>query len=335
MKTKLLLTLFILPLFLFGNMADPTAHGSKVSTLYGVSNCVVSKENISIKLLYSNDNSDSYIAKYKITYFIDTKVDQKIKLLFIGLDLYNRQKVRVNNQVVKTKNYDLDDSQEISFSLNESIDVNEDDLIYFEANLKKGKNIIIVEYDAKLEHNRFGFIRNYKLNYLLYPSKFWESFGTIKLDLELDKNIEIISSNIGNPKIENNVAKWQINEINVDTIQLVISNKVSLLSKILLYIKPIGISIIALFIMFIINLKLFVLNDNYKNFKYIIPLSTIIVPILFYYIYFKAYDLIDYCLGQEKSKHGYVFLFVFTLPLLMIIYGLILHFINKKYKKEF
>lgn len=333
MKVKLLLALFILPLFLFGNMADPTAHGSKVSTLYGVSNCVVSKENISIKLFNTND-SDRYIAKYKITYFIDTKVDQNIKLLFIGLDLYNRQNVWVNNEVVETKSYDLNDSSKISFSLNESIDVNEEDLIYFEANLKKGKNTIIVEYDAELEHNRFGFLRNYKLNYSLYPSKFWESFGTINLELELDKNLEITSSNIGNPKIEYNNAKWIINEINVDTIQLEISNKVSLLSKILLFIKPLGISIIALFIMFLINLKLIISNNEHKKFKYLIPLSTIIIPILFYYIYFKAYDLIDYSLGQENSKHGYVFFFVFTLPFLMIIYGLVLHFLNKKYKKE-
>ncbi len=332
MKIKILLALLISPFFLFGNMANYYVKGSKSSTLYGSVNCKILKENLSVTLV---KNENYHFAKYKVIYQIQSKTNQKLNLLFIGLGLSKPIKVLVNNEETSIGYFDTENPSNIAYSLNDSINVNQEDLMYFDANLTKGKNIIVVEYEGNLEHDGLGFIRTYKFEYSLYPSKFWEAFGTIDFQIALGENLEISASNIGQPKVENNIAKWKINEINVDTIQLEISTKTSIFSSILLFFKPLGISIIALFIMFIINLKLFVLNDNYKNFKYKITLSTIIVPILFYYIYFKAYDLIDYSLGQEKSKHGYVFLFAFTLPLLMIMYGFVLHFINKKYKRDF
>jgi len=328
MKIRLFLSLFILPFFLFGNMANYYVDGTKSSTLYGSTNCKVLKENLSVTF------NNSY-AKYKVTYEIQSKTNQQLNLIFIGLGLTNPIKVLVNNESVLIRHYDSENPSNIAFSLSESIDVNEEDLMYFDASVSKGKNIIVVEYEGELEHDGLGFLTTYKFEYSLYPSKFWESFGTIDFQIALDENFEISKSNIGQPKMENNIAKWQINEINVDTIQLEISNKVSLFSKILLFFQPLGIAIIAFFIMFIINLKLIILNDAYKNFKYKILISTVVVPILFYCIYFGAYTLIDFSLGQENSKHGYVFLFVFTLPLLMIIYGSVLHLLNKKYKKEF
>jgi hypothetical protein len=313
-------------------MANYYVDGTKSSTLYGSSNCKVLKENLSVTLVKDENH---HFAKYKVTYEIESKTNQQLNLIFIGLGLTNPIKVLVNNEQTLIRHYDSENPSNIAFSLNDSINVNEEDLMYFDASVIKGKNIIVVEYEGELEHDGLGFLTTYKFEYSLYPSKFWESFGTIDFQIALDENFEISKSNIGQPKVENNIAKWQINEINVDTIQLEISTKISLFSRILLFFKPLGIAIIALFIMFIINLRLFILNDDYKNFKYKITLSTIIVPIFFYYIYFKAYDLIDYSLGQENSKHGYVFLFVFTLPLLMVMYGLVLNFFNKKYKKEF
>jgi len=309
-------------------MANYYVKGSKSSTLYGSSNCKVLKENLSVTL-------NSSYAKYKVTYEIESKANQQLNLIFIGLGLTNPIKVLVNNEETLIRHYDSENPSNIAFSLSDSINVNEEDLMYFDASVIKGKNTIIVEYEGELEHDGLGFLTTYKFEYSLYPSKFWESFGTINFQIALDENFEISKSNIGQPKVENNIAKWQISEIDVDTIQLEISNKISLFSKILLFFEPLGISIIALFIMFIINLKLIIFNYEHKKFKYIIPLSIIIVPILFYCIYFGAYTLIDYSLGQENSKHGYVFFFVFTLPLLMLMYGLVLYLINRKYKKEF
>lgn len=331
MKIKLLLFIFILPFFLFGNMANYYVDGTKSSTLYGSLNCKVSKENLFITLVKDGNH---HFAKYKVIYEIQSKTNQKLNLLFIGLGLSKPIKVLVNKEEAVIGYFDTENPSKVAYSLNDSINVNQDDLMYFDANVSKGKNTVVVEYEGDLEHDGLGFIRTYKFEYSLYPSKFWEAFGTIDFQITLDENFEISKSNIGQPKVENNIAKWRINEINVDTIQLEISNKISLFSKILLFFQPLGIAIIALFILFIINRKLIILYYKHKKFKYIIPLSTIIVPILFYCIYFGAYKLIDFSLGQENSKHGYVFFFVFTLPLLMIIYGLILHFLNKKCKKE-
>ncbi len=315
-------------------MAQPWVDGSKHSTLYGAKYCQVIKENIIIKLI---NQDDVYFAKYKIRYIIHSNVNQTVPLLFVGFGLSERKFVTVNNTNAKIKEYNSQNTSEISFSENDSLSVNEDDLIYFEANLKKGENIICVEYDADLEYNTQGFVRTYKLNYSLYPSKFWESFGYINIELFLDNDLEISSSNIGESKIENKTAHWVIKTINKDNIELKITKKTNIISDILLIIQPFGISVIFLILMISYHLKLLIQKNKQNNFKfkYILSLGVIIVPILYYVIYFLSYTLIDFTLGQENSKHGYIFIFIFTLPILMLIYGIIMWKIDKKLKSRY
>lgn len=315
-------------------MAEPWVYGAKHSTLYGARNCQVNNENIFIEFINSND---AYLAKYKIKYTINSDVNQTIPLLFIGLGLRENKLITVNNELAKIQNYETESSSEIRYSENDALSVKEEDLIYFEAKLNKGKNTILIEYDADLEHDRYGFLKTYKLKYSLYPSKYWESFGTIKLEIFLDDKVEINSSNIGEPKIENNIAKWEIKDITIDEIEIDFSTKPNFFSRLLLFIQPIGISILSLLLMSFLHIKL--LKQKYKQqntiFKHILYLGILIVPILFYVIYFTSYDLIDLSLGQHNSKHGYIFLFIFTMPLLMLIYGRIMYVIDKKLKSKY
>ncbi len=312
-------------------MAKPWVDGSTHSTLYGATNCKVIKENIYIKLI---NKDDICFSKFKIKYSIYSNVNQTVPLLFIGIGLSDRKLVTINNIETQIKKYNTKNTSKISFSKNDSLSVNEDDLIYFDANLKEGENTIYVEYDADMEFNTTGFIRTYKLNYSLYPSKFWESFGPIKIDLFLGENLRISSSNIGEAKIQNKTAYWEIKTIKNDIIELEISNKTNIISDILLFLNPIGISFMFLVIMFIYHTKLLIEKHKQKNLKYnsILSLGIIIIPILFYVVFFYSFSLIDYTLGQEKSSHGYTFLFIFTLPFLIIIYGIIIWLFDRKLK---
>ncbi len=316
-------------------MAQPWVEGSKHSTLYGAKNCQVINENIFIKLTKSED--DIYFANYKIKYTIYSEVNQTNPLLFIGIGLSNKKTVRVNNNESKINGYGKSDALNIYYSKNDSLSVNKDDLIYFEAKLNKGKNTVYVEYDADLEYNTRGFIRTYRLEYSLYPSKFWKSFGIINIEMLLGDNLEVASSNIGQPEIKNDTAHWVIKNIKKDTIELEITKKTTILSDLLLILQPFGISILFLVVMFVYHRKLLIEKHKQKNLKYksILSLGVLIIPILYYVIYFISYSLIDFTLGQANSKHGYVFLFVFTLPILMLVYGILMWIIDRKLKSKY
>ena len=216
----------------------------------------------------------------------------------------------------------------VKYDLENEIPVNQNDLIYFSADLEQGENIIEVKYDAQITYNNFGFIRNYELEYSLAPSKFWKSFGPIEVNVMLDDQLEFKKSNLGGEREENNTLKWTITPKNREDLKITISEKTSLISKVLLFLDPFGISLIGLIAMFLINLKLMRKFDK----KYIMVVGIILVPILYYAIYFLSYNLIDFSLGKEYTKHGYVFLYVFTYPFLLVIYGVLMWMIYKRRK---
>lgn len=315
-------------------MAEPWVLGSEQSTLYGAKNCHVSNEDIFIKL---TNKDDFYFTKYKIKYSIYSDVDQTVPLLFIGIGLSERKLVTVNNSITQIKKYNSKNAAEISYSKDDVLPVNEDDLIYFDAKLIKGINTIYIEYDSYLEHNNQGFIRTYKLNYSLYPSKFWASFGTINIELFLGENLKITSSNIGEPRLEKGIAYFTINTIDKDKIELEITKKTNVISGLLIIMQPFGIATLFLVFMFAYHRKLLIENYKQKKLKQksILFLGILIMPLMYYLVFFLSYPLIDFSLGQKNSKHGYIFLYIFTLPVVMLIYGLLMWIINHKLKLKY
>lgn len=345
MKYKILIIAFICHLCCYANMAQPWVEGSNHSILFSTKNCFVKKESLGIKLL---SDEYSYYANYRIKYIIYSNEEASFPILFLGIGLSKNKLVKVNNEVTDIISLDVDNENfpflrdinsisEVKYAENDSLKVKREDLIYFIAKLNKGENIIYVEYNGDLEYNTFGFLRTYKLQYSLYPSRFWSSFGPIDVSLDLGNNLEIKEINFGNPVIENNIAKWTINKITKDTIEIKISQKTSLLSKILLFIKPLSIGLICFILMFYIHYRLIKYYYVKKGGKlmYLVVLSAgVIFPFLFYVVYFASNNLIDYSLGQKNSKHGYVFFFIFTLPFLMFFYGLIMWLIGKRLKRK-
>lgn len=126
-----------------------------------------------------------------------------------------------------------------AYSKNESITVKLEDLLYFKAPLHKGTNDIYMEYSADFGFQTYGFLKNYRLKYSLYPSKFWQSFGPITVNLHLNGLAEITQSNLGKAKIENDVVKWQLSSFDND-LDITINHRTNLLGKALLFIQPIG-----------------------------------------------------------------------------------------------
>lgn len=345
MKLKLFLLFFVIPFLGFANMAKPWVDGSSHSVLFSESNCTVKNESIFISLFKADYG---YGANYKIKYTIISDSDQILPLAFLGIGLNDKKMVLVNNApasitpveenaaafsfLVKKDNY-----YEIKYSESETHAITLNELIYFQAKLKKGENTIYIEYSGDLEYNTYGFLKKYKLRYSLYPSKFWKSFGPIKVTMNLENNLEVNDSNIGKSTFESNSANWEISKINQEEMEITVTERISVISKILLFIEPIGLAFIFLILMAFLHFKLLKRRRIKANLKYnfYLPLGIIIVPLLFYVLYFLSYDLIDFSLRQESSKHGYVFLYVVTYPVLLLVYGIMMWQIDLKLKKKY
>ncbi|MCD9855807.1 hypothetical protein LUD75_13870 [Epilithonimonas sp. JDS] len=337
---KMILLLLLFPLLAFANMAKPWIDGSEHSVLFGAENASVTNETIDIHLKYEPVDH-YYFATYKIRYLINSQQKQTLPLLFIAINLLDKKAITVNSRSVAFRPLDFEKENYsfikktvvgtfVKFDVANEIPVNPNDLIYFSADLEKGDNIIEVEYDALMRFNTYGFVTNYKLEYSIAPSKFWKSFGPIEVSVTFDDKLEFKKSNLGKEKGGKNTLKWTITPQNREDLKIEVSEKTSFISKVLLALGPFGISVIALVGMFFFHLKL--MKKHQK--KYVMILGIILVPILYYVIYFLSFDLINFSLGKKHTKHGYVILYAFTFPFLLLIYGLLVWFINKRRKAK-
>lgn len=336
---KISILLLIFPLLMLGNMAKPYMDGLQHSVLFG-GDASVKKESIVIRIVKDSLENHHY-ANYSIKYHIYSPQKQKLPLLFVAMGLLGEQKIKVNNQVTdieplnfEKKTYPFIKKNQngtyITFDGRSEYYIYQNDLIYFSANLEKGDNIIEVKYDGGMEYNTYGFVTNYKLEYSLSPSQYWKSFGPIDVTLITDDLVEFKESNLGKEKEENNIFKWTITPQNREKIEIKLSEKTSFISKVLVALDPFGISFIALILMSFFQIKL--MKSDSK--KYILILGIILVPILFYVIFLLSYSLIDFSLGKDYTKHGYVFLYVVTYPIVLIFYGILMWQIHKRIKAK-
>lgn len=126
-------------------MANPWTEVPELSGIYSLKNCKVEKELINIKMVKGDEEHN---AEVTVTYYIDADSDKKVPLVFIALGLSGSEKVWVNETSVTQM--DLKPNQEsflkeningydIKFSEKDNHPVSIDELVYFQANLKKGK----------------------------------------------------------------------------------------------------------------------------------------------------------------------------------------------------
>lgn len=319
-------------------MAKPWNDGSEHSVLFGAENASVTRETIDIRLI-KEAAENHYFARYKIRYIINSQQKQTLPLLFVAINLFDNSEIKVNNRLTKIQPLDFEKNNYafinktdagtfVKYDRSNKMPVNQNHLIYFAAELEKGDNVIEVSYEAQLLHNTFGFIKKYELEYSLAPSKFWKSFGPIDVKVTFDDELEFRKSNLGKAKEDKNTLKWTITPQNRENFIILITEKTSFISKVLLFLDPFGISFIALLAMSFVHLRL--MRKHPKT--YVLILGIVLVPILFYVIYFLSFSLIDFSLGKDYTKHGYVFLYVVTYPLLLLIYGVLMWMLYKRRK---
>ncbi|SKB91328.1 hypothetical protein SAMN05660477_01799 [Soonwooa buanensis] len=331
------LIFFISHIFLSANMAKPTVDGTTTSTLFGSKDCTVIKEKIDLKL--TKDHSDyikSYLINYKITYKISSPKKEKLDLVFVGINMMNSENISVNGTTITAskikkfpenfKDKDGDGLYELKFDQANTYYIPPDDAISFVANLEAGENEIIIEYNGYPEYNVFGILREFKIEYALYPSKFWKSFGPIEVNINMPNDTEIRSVNQGALQdLKNGNYQLKIDKIVLDDLEINFSTKLSILGKILLFIQPIGLTCISFLILAFLHFK-WIKNTRKrrpKKFNYSVILGSLLVITLCFFVFIFGHDLILWVINEEHMKQGYILLAVFTYPIFLIIYLMI------------
>lgn len=343
MRYQLFIIFLLLPAIGLPNMAKPWIDGAIHSPLFSNNKCIVQHERIVIGL----DTARPAVANYKITYNIISETDQSILLVFLGIDLSQKKKIYVNDKLtadIPLENvadfpfltYLDEEYVEIKYTKQQRKRVRKEELIHFKADLKKGENTIFIEYEGVMKHNRFGFVQTYKLEYSLYPSKFWEYFGEIEVELDLGDQFKIVGSNYKYRTRDKHLVQWKIPAIDEDVFEAKIRLKTPLLATILLTLQPEGIAFIVFLFLAFIHYKTLVkkyLSEN-TNFEYALSLGNFIIPVLFYVVYMYSYKLIDWSLDNTHANHGYYFLIIITLPLFWLVYSIIMWIIDRVFLKR-
>ncbi|MCZ4242896.1 hypothetical protein [Pedobacter punctiformis] len=339
------------------NMAKPYNEGSEHSLLLFGKEVSVNKEFIKINVIKDTSalSEHFYLAHYLISYELNAAQNQLLPLLFIAIDLENKPVIKLNGKVIQIedlkKKYAKDslgqysfikpyrnDEVNIFYKKDESKTVSISNLVYFNANVIAGKNVITVEYNASLGNNNFGFVRNFDLEYALFPSKYWKSFGPIHIELNIPKELGMKSSSIGNPEVNDQKYSWVLNQVPEEDLKISLGPNLPFLAKILIAISPFGIAILFTLGTIFIHYKK--VKNHRKSLKtsynWALAIGIFLVPVLFYTVYFSSFSLIDWILGDiSLDKHGYVFLFIFTLPVFWIIYGLFSWAVDISLKSKF
>jgi len=333
------------------NMAKPYNDGSEHSVLFSSKAIDVLKENINIKII----QDDGYLARYQIKYELNSPSAITLPLLFIASNLFNDPIVTINGQPVSItrpkknstgefKTFSFiepyqDEYVRVHYEKNESTVVRVDDLAYFVTRLKEGQNTITVTYDAQIETNNFGFTRNLRLEYALFPSKYWKSFGPIHIDLQLPEKYKFEDASIGNPDGKDaDHLIWTLKNIPTADLRINLKPVVPIFSAVLLFLDPLGVSALAFLALVYFHFKRTRKHRTLQepDYNWSLAIGNLLIPPLVYIIYFGTYNLIDWSLGDlALGRHGYVLLLAFTLPVFWVIYVLGMWLVDLHYKKRY
>lgn len=348
----LLLTFTAIPID--ANMAKPYVDGTESSTLFGSKNCSVLAEEIDITAIAPTQVDDySYRLKYRISYKIYSDQEGKLPLLFIALNLEGPASVIVNGKKIIAHELDKENVGRFKFITpnsgnNDFYDIRFEDqtkkwatvlqeLIYFDANIVKGENTVTIEYEGHPEYNVYGLLRAYKIQYALYPSHYWKSFGSIEVNIHLPGKDEIRDVNIGQlQNLNHGNYKLVIERISEDDLIINFSKKISFFAEVLLFLQPFGLALIAFLIVGFLHFKWLIKRRKRYPLKYnfMVPLGILVVPVLIYVIYSLSYDFIQWVVNTPGLKNGYFLLIVFTAPFFILIYGLIAWMVDYQVKRR-
>ncbi len=344
-----------------GNMAQPQ-YLEQFKTISGnpfLSEFVdITNEELHIKI-HPGFESATYTIKYHI---YSAKDGLQIPLLFIASDYASDFTVKIDGKEIflipipkelgsieGTKFSDFlsifGKGENNNYSTSEQIDldfyVTLRDMLYFETDIATGAHTIEISYKASQFISQDGLVKNYSFRYALSPALYWKSFGTLDLTIDASEFEEAIETNVGESNSGSlaGVAQWQFAEMPVEVLNISYSPPINGAAKLLINLGTVNFTYILGFVLFALHL-FWMYSYRVKNInaKITFPVvaGSFIVPLFFALSGFIHYYITSIFLGEHAGTlygSGYFYL-ALTYPFMIIIYGLLIWFIDLLFKKN-
>ncbi|MDR2270050.1 MAG: hypothetical protein LBF27_04000 [Sphingobacterium sp.] len=345
----LTIILLLTILTLSANMANPFGPHSITAQLVPASKAKVLRERIDIQLVRDTLDYD-YQSQFNIEYTIHAEENMDFPLVFLALNLDGLENVTVNQKEVKSSPLDPSNTKfsflrvkdgyyEINYGNQEWERINLDHAFYFTAKLHKGQNSIKVQYRAFMGFDRRDILTKYKIEYLLFPSRYWSSFGPIDLYLHLDNKMKAYTNDLGRPeKQTDSLIHWILSSPGKQaSFNIEVGEKISFPAKALLWIHPEVLALIGSILLLYLHIRY--IHKKYKTgrYRYALLVGNLIVPASFYGFCWFWTSLANYLVNGifEHNARGYILLVILTLPLIYIVYDLALFVVDRSIMAKF
>jgi len=345
----LTIILLLAVLALSANMANPFGPHSITAQLVPSGKAKVLRERIDIQLVQDTLDYD-YQSQFNIEYIIHTEENMDFPLVFLAFNLDGLEKVTVNQNEIKSLPLDPSNTKfpflrlkdgyyEISYGKAEWERINLNDGFYFTAKLHKGENSIKVQYRASMKYDRRDILTKYEIEYLLFPSKYWSSFGPIDLYLHTGDKMKAYAQNLGVPKQQTDtLVHWVIESVGEqDSFKIEVGEKTSFLASTILWISPGLLAFISSLVLFYLHIRYIYKKYKIGRYRYALLIGNLIVPASFYSFCWFWSSLANYLVNGifADNSRGFILLVIVTLPFIYIIYDLVLFVIDRSIRIKF
>lgn len=331
------------------NMANPMAPQSMSAQLIPAGSVRVTNERIDIRFTKDTLDGDDY-SEFSVVYHIHAEQAMELPLVFLGFNVHGLEQVMVNGKSAPSQQLDQqqekfsflrykDNSYQISYDGQDWKDVALSDAFYFTAKLNKGQNTIAVRYNAYMGYDRRDILTKYNIKYLLFPSKYWASFGPIDLFLHLSNNKEIYTQDLGTPhRLTDSLAHWKIESIHhKESFHIQVAERISFVAKAILWISPEILALIGSILFIYLHLHYIYKKYKLGKYRYALWIGNLIVPSSFFLFYWFWCSLANYLINgffDEKSR-GFTLLVILTLPIIYLVYDLVLFIVDRSIRSRF
>ncbi len=345
----LTIILLLAALALSANMANPFGPHSITAQLVPSGKAKVLRERIDIQLVQDTLDYD-YQSQFNIEYIIHAEENMDFPLVFLAFNLDGLEKVTVNQNEIKSLPLDPSNTKfpflrlkdgyyEISYGKAEWERINLNDGFYFTAKLHKGENSIKVQYRALMKYDRRDILTKYEIEYLLFPSKYWSSFGPIDLYLHTGNKMKAYAQNLGVPKQQTDtLVHWVIESVGKqDSFKIEVGEKTSFLASVILWISPGLLAFISSLVLFYLHIRYIYKKYKIGQYRYALLIGNLIVPASFYSFCWFWSSLANYLVNGifADNSRGFILLVIVTLPFIYIIYDLVLFVIDRSIRIKF
>jgi len=217
---------------------------------------------------------DNQYAALSCRYKIEAEQDRQETFFFVASDsVQQRGQIRVNGELITPT--PLDPAKDYSFLLREGSSIDSsyvyyrvkfaqyytvpirelNDVVYFQANLKKGENSIETQYEAVLDRGGYDFLNNFSLRYLPAEGEN-KNYPRTTVAMQIDNGLRLINTSMEKclDKGENTYL-WQATHKDMEQgLYWYFNKRLTPTEQFLLDIGPIGLGLVLISIVIFVHL---------------------------------------------------------------------------------